>query len=67
MLDYGSMSAFKALGQSQVGNTSSCPVPFHGALLTVSSNASSAARTADMCASNPQARLYWNYIQDQFG
>ena len=66
-LDLAALSAFKALGQSTIGNTSSCAVPWHGALKTVSSNATGVLATSDMAAGSSNARLYWNFIQDQFG
>ena len=66
-LDLAAMSAFKACGVSTVGNTTSMGVPFHGNLLTVSSNATANLAAANMQGRASEARLYWNYIQDQFG
>jgi hypothetical protein len=57
------LTAFKQVGLSTVGNSSSCPVPFHGVLLTTTSNATSNVATANLAAGS--ARIYWNYIQDQ--
>ena len=59
------LSGFKQLGFSTVGNSTSCGVPFHGALATTTSNASSVVATSDLRVA--AGRLYWNYIQDQVG
>lgn len=56
------LSAFKMIGRSTVGNTTSNAIPFHGVVATVSSNAFATLASSDM--RNPSARLYWNYIQD---
>jgi hypothetical protein len=57
------LTAFKQQVQSTAGTSTSCPVPFHGFLLTTTSNATSNAAAANLNVN--VARLYWNYIQDQ--
>ena len=56
------LSGFKLQGKSTVGNSSSCPIPYHGVLLTTTSNATSDVKTADMIGA--VGRMYWNYVQD---
>lgn len=56
------LTGFKQVGRSTVGNSSSCPVPFHGVVKTTSSNAFSTLATSDLIAN--VGRLYFNHIQD---
>jgi hypothetical protein len=62
MLAEAQLTAFKRLGDSTVGTSASCGVPFHGALLTTTSSATQSLGTVNLV--NTTGRLYFHYIQN---
>lgn len=55
------LSAFKRLGSTTVGNSSSMGVPFHGSLLTTTTGATASLGSVNL--QHTTRRIYWNFIQ----
>ncbi len=56
------LSVFKQAGQATSANSTSHGIPFHGSLLTTTSQATASVKTVDV--QNFTRRHYWNFVQD---
>lgn len=57
--------AYKRIGQS-ASNSSTCIMPYHGSVATVSTSPIGTLNTSDMRNFPANQRRYWNYVQSSY-